>query len=96
MKKIGIDARLFGAGHRGIGRYTQNLIEHLEKIDNQNQYFIFLQKDGFSQYRPQNFNFKKVLVDFRVYGWQEQILFALFLLVFWLFWQALSFLETTA
>ncbi|MBI5766057.1 glycosyltransferase family 4 protein [Candidatus Falkowbacteria bacterium] len=83
--KIGIDARLYGAKHGGIGRYAQKLIEHLEKIDlpaealaqagTENQYFIFLQKNNFSEYQPRNKNFSKVLADFRAYGWREQILF---------------------
>ncbi|MFA4871511.1 MAG: glycosyltransferase family 1 protein [Patescibacteria group bacterium] len=73
--KIGIDARLYGTKHGGIGRYAQKLIEHLEKIDSENQYVVFLQKNNFSEYQPQNKNFTKVLADFRAYGWQEQILF---------------------
>lgn len=73
--KIGIDARLYGAAHRGLGRYTQKLIENLEKIDNHNQYFIYLQKDGLISYQPQNKNFQKVLADWRVYSWSEQIIF---------------------
>lgn len=72
---IGLDARLFGSKHRGIGRYTQKLIENLEKIDSQNQYFIFLAKDGFDVYQPKNQNFKKVLADFPVYGFKEQLVF---------------------
>lgn len=77
--KIGIDARLYGTKHRGIGRYSQKLIENLEKIDQKNQYVVFLSKDNFFDFKPQNKNFKKVLVDSRVYSWQEQILFPLML-----------------
>ncbi len=73
--KIGIDARLYGTKHGGIGRYAQKLIEHLEKIDSENQYFIFLQKNNFADYQPQAPNFSKALADFRAYGWREQILF---------------------
>lgn len=72
---IGIDARLYGAGHGGLGRYTQKLIEHLEKIDNANQYVVFLAADGFASYQPRNKNWRKVLADFRVYGWREQLIF---------------------
>ena len=43
--RIGIDARFFGPIGKGLGRYTQKLIENLEKVDNTNQYCIFLKKD---------------------------------------------------
>jgi len=77
--KIGIDARLYGTNHAGIGRYTEQVIKNLEEIDSQNQYFIFLQQDGYDAYRPKNPNFKKVLADFKVYGFGEQLLYPLLL-----------------
>lgn len=73
--KIGIDARLYGTKHGGLGRYSENLIKYLEKIDSINQYFIFLQKSNFDDYQPQNKNFRKVLADFKVYSFKEQLLF---------------------
>ena len=40
--KIGIDARcLCEAKYSGISEYTYNLVKHLLKIDNRNQYFLF-------------------------------------------------------
>ncbi len=39
--RIGIDARFFGPESKGLGRYTQKLIEHLETIDTYNDYVIF-------------------------------------------------------
>ncbi len=69
---IGIDARFFGAIGKGLGRYTQKLIENLEKIDNVNEYFIFLRKDNFEEYQPKNKNFQKVLADYRWYTFSEQ------------------------
>jgi glycosyltransferase involved in cell wall biosynthesis len=41
--KIGIDARMFGIGHAGIGRYVQNLVNTLISFDQTNQYVIFTQ-----------------------------------------------------
>jgi len=73
--KIGIDARLYGVSDRGIGRYTEKLIYYLEKIDQQNEYYIFLRQDGFNQYQPQNKNFHKVLANFQPYSLKEQIIF---------------------
>ncbi len=73
--RIGIDARFYGPIGKGLGRYTQKLIENLEKIDQHNQYFIFLKKENFDEYVPQNKNFQKVLADFRWYGFAEQLKF---------------------
>ena len=48
MITIGIDARLYGTRHGGIGRYTEELISNLLQIDQKNQYvfFIYDKKDG--------------------------------------------------
>ena len=73
--KIGIDARFFGPKQKGLGRYVQKLVENLENIDLNNQYIIFLRKDNFLDYHPRNKNFKKVLADYRWYGFKEQIFF---------------------
>lgn len=71
--RIGIDARFFGPIGKGLGRYTQKLIENLEKVDNVNHYFIFLKSENFDEYQPKNENFQKVLADFRWYTFAEQI-----------------------
>jgi len=60
--RIGIDARFFGAKDKGIGRYVENLIKELEKIDTENQYLIFLKKERWNDYYPANQNFRKILV----------------------------------
>ena len=73
--KIGIDARFFGSIGKGLGRYTQKLIENLEKIDNTNQYFVFLKEENFDEYQPKNSNFQKVLANFRWYTFSEQVKF---------------------
>jgi glycosyltransferase involved in cell wall biosynthesis len=39
--RIGIDARYWGTKDTGIGRYVQNLVLHLAKIDKGNDYVIF-------------------------------------------------------
>lgn len=73
--RIGIDARFYGPAGKGLGRYTQKLIENLERIDESNQYFIFLKKDGYRSYEPDNKNFKKVLADYHWYTFSEQLKF---------------------
>lgn len=76
--RIGIDARFYGKA--GPGRYTKNIIQHLEKVDDQNEYLIFLRKDNFDDYLPTNSNFHKVLADYPWYSFDEQTRF-LFLVV---------------
>ncbi len=74
--RIGIDARFYGpSGGKGIGRYTQQLITNLEKIDNENEYFVFLRQENFDLYQPKNKKFHKVLADYRWYSFKEQIYF---------------------
>jgi len=72
---IGIDARFFGPKAKGLGRYTQRLIEELEKADDQNEYLIFLRQENFNEYQPQNSRFKKILADWRWYSLAEQLFF---------------------
>jgi len=73
--RIGIDARFFGTSGKGLGRYTQKLVEELEHIDHNNQYYIFLNKHNFDEYQPKNPNFHKVLANIQWYSWQEQLIF---------------------
>ncbi len=73
--RIGIDARFYGSTGKGLGRYTEKLIQNLEKIDAQggNQYFIFLSPEGWAEYRPQNKNFHPILADYKWYSLAEQL-----------------------
>jgi len=71
--RIGIDARFYGPHGKGLGRYTQKLLENLEKIDQKNEYFVLLRKENFDEYQPKNANFQKILADFRWYSISEQV-----------------------
>ena len=73
--RIGIDARFFGSVGKGLGRYTQKLIENLEKIDSNNQYYVFLRKENWEEYQPKNPYFEKILADIPWYGFREQLQF---------------------
>lgn len=73
--RIGIDARFFGPKAKGLGRYAQKLIEELEKIDDQNDYAVFLRRADFESWQPRSPRFKKVLADYRWYSLAEQFLF---------------------
>lgn len=69
--KIGIDARLWNES--GVGRYIRNLISELAKIDNKNNYVLFLRQDEFNQIKLPAKNWSKVLADIRWHTLEEQI-----------------------
>lgn len=72
--RIGIDARFYGgAQNTGLGRYTEKLLEYLEKLDQENEYVVFLKKDNFDAFNPQSTRFQKVLADYHWYSFAEQI-----------------------
>jgi len=73
--RIGIDARFYGSLGKGLGRYTEKLIEHLEVLDTVNEYTVFLRPENFEEYVPRNVRFKKVLARYPWYGLTEQTLF---------------------
>ena len=72
MKKILIDARLYGLEHAGLGRYTLNLVKHISDLDKQNKYVILLRKNYFERLKLPD-NWEKVLADIRHYSIYEQI-----------------------
>ena len=47
--RIVIDARLYGLENAGLGRYTINLINELQKIDSKNEYLVLLRKKYFNR-----------------------------------------------
>lgn len=77
--RIGIDARFYGSIGKGLGRYTSELISHLEKQVTDDDYVIFLRKANFDEYVPKNPRFSKVLAEFPWYTLREQVLYPSFL-----------------
>jgi glycosyltransferase involved in cell wall biosynthesis len=75
--RIAIDARFYGEA--GPGRYCAQLLKNLEKIDNTNDYTVFLKSSNFDSYKPTNPRFKKVLANFHWYTLAEQVIFPLIL-----------------
>lgn len=73
--RIGIDARFFGPVGKGLGRYTERLIENLERVGGEHEFTVFLRKENFDLYRPASPKFRKVLADFRWYSLAEQLRF---------------------
>ena len=78
--RIGIDARFYGSVGKGLGRYTEKLIERLELLDTDNEYVVFLKRENFAEYVPKNPRFQKVLAEYPWYGFSEQFLFPFLLL----------------
>ena len=72
--KIGIDARLLGprTAGGGLGRYIQQLVTHLQKLDQENQYVLFLRKSNWDEFQETP-NFKKVMADYHWYTLEEQV-----------------------
>ncbi|MCK9438595.1 MAG: glycosyltransferase family 1 protein [Patescibacteria group bacterium] len=81
IKKIGIDARFYGPFAKGLGRYTQEIVDNILKIDTENNYVIFLGKHNFDELiiDKNNKRVKKVLVDIKWYSWKEQLLFPFYI-----------------
>lgn len=72
---IGIDARLYGLEHTGIGRYVMQLIQHLVSLDNKNNYTFFTRAKTASQL-PKTPKTKTIVTDIRHYTLAEQTKFA--------------------
>lgn len=75
--RIGIDARFYGTQAKGLGRYTQKLITHLESLTDENEYVIFLRDDNWDEYQPTDPRFTKARANYRWYTLAEQIFFPL-------------------
>jgi len=74
--RIGIDARFYGPEkQKGLGRYVQELVRGLEEIQTDDQFVIFLRRENWNDYNPQNKKFIKVPADYRWYTFAEQIFF---------------------
>lgn len=75
MKQIGIDARMVSSTH-GIGRYIQQLAQHLQKVAPDNMEFIlFLREDNWGEFETNRENFHKVKAEIDWYSFAEQIKF---------------------
>ncbi len=73
VKRIGIDARFYGPIGKGLGRYTQEIVDNIIKIDKLNEYVIFLSKDNFDEFECGEARIKKVKTNVRWYTLAEQI-----------------------
>lgn len=74
--RVVIDARMLG--WTGIGRYTKNLLDNLQQIDRQNDYFVLLSDT--KAWQPSADNFTSVIANYKPYGLAEQLIMPLKLL----------------
>ena len=76
---IGIDARMYGLKHAGIGRYVKNLIEEISKSAIHNSQFLFIlflrKKDIGTLKNKYGTIFQYIEADFSHYSLREQIVF---------------------
>jgi glycosyltransferase involved in cell wall biosynthesis len=66
---------MFSSSFTGIGRYTFELVENLQRISPMHEYVLFFNEPEFSSYTPKAPNFKKVLVNAKHYSVKEQTAF---------------------
>lgn len=71
--RIGIDARYWGTRDTGIGRYVQNLVLNLGKIDQKNDYVIFGREEIKTEIEKYA-NFKWVKLETKPYTVAEQLI----------------------
>ncbi|MDP3976093.1 MAG: glycosyltransferase family 1 protein [bacterium] len=76
---IGIDCRLYGLRHGGIGRYLAELVGNLSLLDQSNHYILYFNEPEFSQFSVPNGHWQKKLVNIPHYSLDEQTRFCHFL-----------------
>lgn len=77
---IGIDARFYGPLGKGLGRYTQEVVDRVISLSKQRSdldlsFVIFLSEGNFSDFKTVDKNVTKVQADFKWYSFAEQIKF---------------------
>jgi glycosyltransferase involved in cell wall biosynthesis len=83
MKKtIGIDARMYGLKHAGIGRYTTSLLDKLIKLDNFSRFhwILFTHQEDLAELKEKyKDKFHYIKANFSHYSLAEQLIFPLVL-----------------
>ena len=84
--RIGIDARFYGPVGKGLGRYTQEVVDNIIRITNTTaagevsdgehnfDYVIFLSPENFDEFTVSYPGVKKVKLPCAWYSWQEQLI----------------------
>ncbi|MDD3939076.1 MAG: glycosyltransferase family 1 protein [Patescibacteria group bacterium] len=82
--RIGIDARFYGPIGKGLGRYTQEVIDNMIKINEAQaetacDFVIFLSPHNYDEFTPKSWHVKKIKINIPWYSWQEQIFFPFYI-----------------
>ncbi|KKW33281.1 MAG: glycosyl transferase, group 1 [Candidatus Uhrbacteria bacterium GW2011_GWA2_53_10] len=74
LMNIGIDARMYGphVGGGGLGRYVEQLVRHLEEIDQDNRYVLFLKPENINQCPANHARITKRETNIHWYTLREQ------------------------
>jgi glycosyltransferase involved in cell wall biosynthesis len=71
--RIAIDARFYGPQHAGLGRYTKNLVDQLSRIDQQNDYIVYLHSSNADEFVTDNPRWRTELISAGHYSVKEQL-----------------------
>jgi glycosyltransferase involved in cell wall biosynthesis len=71
MARIAIDARKWH--DYGVGTYVRNLVRHLARLDHENTYFLFCERQDAPTLRDLAANFRPVVDNSRGYGLWEHV-----------------------
>lgn len=77
--RIGIDARMYGLEHAGVGRYVMKLVEMVLKYDKKNEYVLFLRPSHAIEFKSRN-RVKVVETKIPIYSFSEQLILPV---IFW-------------
>ena len=69
--RIVIDGRFYGLENTGLGRYSVNLIDQLQNLDSQNQYYLLLRRKYFNRLNLPS-NWHHVFAEVPHYSLAEQ------------------------
>ena len=77
--RIGIDARFYGPIGKGLGRYTQEVVDNIIKInealgDGALDFVIFLSPANFDEFNVKSPRVRKVKLNIPWYSWREQLI----------------------
>ncbi len=67
---------MYGPENSGLGRYVEQLSNHLLNIDSDNEYILFCLKNNIPKLEIANYKLKIVICNIPLYSWQEQILYS--------------------
>lgn len=76
-RRIGIDARFYGPLGKGLGRYVQEVVDNIIRLDHQGEfeYVVFLSPENINDFKSDNPFVTKRELSLRWYSWKEQLFF---------------------